>query len=55
MKQANADNTMRTKVFEYFEFCWRKKKIFEKEILNFKDISATLERECLLVVHQDIL
>jgi len=27
---------------EYFEFCWRKNVMFDKEIVDFTDLNSTL-------------
>ncbi|KRX11005.1 Cyclic nucleotide-binding protein [Pseudocohnilembus persalinus] len=43
---------LKSRILEYFQYCWRKKK---PEISNFSDLSITLEREMLLVIHQKIV
>lgn len=49
------DKNLKSMALEYFEFCWRKKKIFQAELNQFNDLSRVLSRDCYLFTHQEIL
>ena len=40
---------------EYLNFCYRKNVIFNTEMQNFFNLSKTLERNCLIFIHKDML
>ncbi len=46
---------MKNRIFEYFEFCWRKNIIFDRDLKDFSDLSLTLRREVLVCIHREII
>jgi hypothetical protein len=54
LKQKSIPNHLRNRIFEYFEFCWRKRKVFE-QLSDFSELSAPLQKECLIYLHKDLV
>jgi hypothetical protein len=42
LRESNMPKDIREKASEYFEYCWRKNVIFDKEMHDFSDLSQTL-------------
>ena len=45
---------MQDKVFEYFNYCWRKN-LTTETVEDFSDLSAPLQRDLLFFKHQEIV
>ena len=54
LKQKNIPMSLCNRVFEYFDFCWRKRKIFE-QISDFSELSVPLQKECLIFLHKELI
>ena len=54
LTQRNIPVFLKNRVLEYFDYCWRKKKIYD-ELLDFSELSAPLQRECLIYLHKDVI
>ena len=54
LKQKNIPSSLCNRVFEYFDFCWRKRKIFE-QMSDFSELSIPLQKECMIFLHKDLI
>ena len=54
LKQRNIPPSLCNRVFEYFDFCWRKRKIFE-QMSDFSELSIPLQKECMMFLHKDLI
>lgn len=54
LKQKNIPKTLCDRVFDYFEFCWRKRKVFE-QMSDFSELSMPLQKECMMFLHKDLI
>lgn len=53
--QNNIPKNLKNKILEYFEYCWRKNVIFDKDLTDFSNLSLTLRREVLVCIHKEII
>lgn len=54
LKQRNIPPSLCNRVYEYFEFCWRKRKIFD-QMSDFSELSIPLQKECMIFLHKDLI
>ncbi len=54
LTQRNIPLYLKNRVLEYLDYCWRKQKIYD-ELLDFSELSAPLQRECLIYLHKDVI
>ena len=55
LREKNLPGSVKNKIFEYFEYCWRKNIIFDRDLKDFSDLSLTLRREVLVCIHKEII
>lgn len=55
MKGKEIPVLLKQKAIEYFEFCWKKQVVFNKELNDFSSLSQQLQKELQFFIHREVI
>jgi hypothetical protein len=55
LDDGNSSEEVKLRTMEYFDFCWRKNIIFDKDNYDFSDLSTKLQQEIMFHIRSNTI